>query len=575
MAHKYRLQAVRLKIFWDMLTSNTGTTFDTRTLSSLSREALEVVRVTLFEISKTLSTYSSLARELDEDYKKYFPQKPLVEESASVLTIELPPDLDDILGPTEEELSAEKYLDGKIEEDLLNEAAEPRPKSKSDGFLRNIFNRDNSQKPQKGTGTSQFAFRDLPKAVAWCFQERELNKSLKDLKEKLDDLDGLGPWLVAKLSLDTKIGRLFESASAFRDYRGHRALQQKATGGQEGIGESPTSWEDMRSYIEKSTNPSHKILIEYKEVGSLPRDAIESERKKAKRYPSQLASLLVSSTVDFFEQTTLGALPFKGFSEDASSHKTHKGRHVFAFDYPEGAVGREPLSLHHLISSRQSDFKISLSGRFQVAKLISRYVGTLNSDGWLHKNIRSHAIKFFFQKTGDKAALDTSAPYLTDFGFSRPVNAYSGLRGFATATNIEFDVYRHPGRFGEPTEIFNKTHDVYSLGVVLLEIGMWKTAKQIYGELVHASFTGGEKPTGQDVREWFIKQAQMELEHRMGASYRDAVVLCLDGEQLLPQLYRPDFAIQFQKDVVQKVDITQLNLSGAEEPPPYNEIDSQ
>ena len=33
------------------------------------------------------------------------------------------------------------------------------------------------------------------------------------------------------------------------------------------------------------------------------------------------------------------------------------------------------------------------------------------------------------------------------------------------------NVYRHPHRQQSPTEVFNKIHDIYALGVVLLEIG--------------------------------------------------------------------------------------------------------
>jgi hypothetical protein len=40
---------------------------------------------------------------------------------------------------------------------------------------------------------------------------------------------------------------------------------------------------------------------------------------------------------------------------------------------------------------------------------------------------------------------------------------------------VEDCIYQHPDRWGADTEYrFSMLHDIYSLGVVLLEIGLWK-----------------------------------------------------------------------------------------------------
>jgi serine/threonine protein kinase len=332
----------------------------------------------------------------------------------------------------------------------------------------------------------------------------------------------------------------------------------------------------MKGYIEDSRQPSSKILVERKETGNFLRSSMVAaavkERKKEEEYAPQLASLLLSSSRDFFEGSTLGTLPFKGFSKDTT---VPNGCFSFAFDYPEGAVGYEPLSVQNLICSEQIDHKLSLNDRFQVAKMISRCLGTLHSDGWLHKSIRSHAIKFFFHKTDKAVMLETRAPYLTDFGFSRPLDGFSAVQYAAsTAIDLDRDVYRHPHRFGEPSQFFNMVHDVYSLGVVLLEIGVWKTARQMYDETFKSA---KNKPTGEDVQKAFIKRARQELEHSMGSAYRDAVLLCLDGEQLKKHLHKPSFAIEFQKNVVRKVDVAILNPERTDfhdeaEPPRYEDV---
>lgn len=345
----------------------------------------------------------------------------------------------------------------------------------------------------------------------------------------------------------------------------------------------------MKAYIEASRAPSSRILIERKETGNFPRNSTAAaaikEREEEKKYAPQLAGLLLSSSQDFFERTTLGTLPFKGFAKDTS---VTNGCFTFAFDYPQGAAGLKPLSLHDLIrgapKGSKNNYKLSLNDRFQVAKMVSRCLGMLHSDSWLHKRVRSHAVKFFFRNISvgenrSAAVLDTSAPYLTDFGFSRPLDVFSAAQDAASqAVDLDGDVYRHPRRFGRPSDFFSELHDVYSLGVVLLEIGVWKTARQMYDEAFPAAAAGTGAPavTGDDVKAAFVKRAQDELEHRMGSAYKDAALLCLDGEHLSKHLRKPSFAVEFQKHVVQQVDVALLNPERTEfeddAPPKYEKI---
>ena len=48
------------------------------------------------------------------------------------------------------------------------------------------------------------------------------------------------------------------------------------------------------------------------------------------------------------------------------------------------------------------------------------------------------------------------------------------------------NIYRHPGGRGPPKESFSQLHDVCSLGIVLLEIGLWRPAvgfEHSYGDM--------------------------------------------------------------------------------------------
>ena len=107
------------------------------------------------------------------------------------------------------------------------------------------------------------------------------------------------------------------------------------------------------------------------------------------------------------------------------------------------------------------------------------------------------------------------------FEFSRPESFFSaGPANFVPAENI----YRHPERQGEPEKMFSKIHDMYALGVVLLEIGLWEPAIKLEKNMfAHAR-------DGYAIQSQLIKHATKRLESRVGKKYRDAVIKCLTGK---------------------------------------------
>ena len=95
----------------------------------------------------------------------------------------------------------------------------------------------------------------------------------------------------------------------------------------------------------------------------------------------------------------------------------------------------------------------------------------------MHESFRSENVLFFPRKSAcvnektavkDQAEVDLRQPWIFGFEFSRRESFFSS--GFID-TCPERDVYRHPERQGVPLTTFKKTHDIYALGVVLLEIG--------------------------------------------------------------------------------------------------------
>ncbi len=108
---------------------------------------------------------------------------------------------------------------------------------------------------------------------------------------------------------------------------------------------------------------------------------------------------------------------------------------------------------------------------------------------------------------------------------------------------ISSDQYtdRHPSRQGMLPEVdYQMQHDIYSLGVVLLEIGLW-TSFVLYGKddgtysvapneiLGPAVSALGQKPRDgvQEIKLNLEDLAAMELPTRLGKRYTEVVLLCL------------------------------------------------
>jgi hypothetical protein len=72
---------------------------------------------------------------------------------------------------------------------------------------------------------------------------------------------------------------------------------------------------------------------------------------------------------------------------------------------------------------------------------------------------------------------DYSQPYISGFEYSRPDE--EDLT--STATDNAWPVYTHPDYMGVDRERYRKTFDMYSMGIILLEIAWWKPADEILG----------------------------------------------------------------------------------------------
>lgn len=165
------------------------------------------------------------------------------------------------------------------------------------------------------------------------------------------------------------------------------------------------------------------------------------------------------------DPTAFGLLSCKGIMYD-----THPSdpKHILAFDM----VFRLPYGVEVIQSLRQllldSDEHISLSRKIRIAKELTKSVISVHTFNFVHKNIRPESVLCF-----EDASSSQSKAFLAGFDDFRSADGSTNLEGDML---WERNVYRHPLRQCEhPVEAYKMQHDIYSLGVCLLEIGLWES----------------------------------------------------------------------------------------------------
>lgn len=207
-------------------------------------------------------------------------------------------------------------------------------------------------------------------------------------------------------------------------------------------------------------------------------------------------------------------LPCRGFSRIP-------GRCAIAlvFQFPSGCFS-PPTPLRHMLDTTKMREKPSLETRLRLALTLAVALFQFHAVGWVHKSFRSSNILFFSDENSSPLTLEN--PYLVGFEYAREDAGFSDNPVYP---DIATDIYRHPQTWGKPTTNFQKMHDIYSLGVVLLEIGLWQPVaaleKTQFRDLVYSDRF--------DVQELFQTEAARRLPFGLGSAYAEVVRKCLTG----------------------------------------------
>jgi Prion-inhibition and propagation/Protein kinase domain len=260
---------------------------------------------------------------------------------------------------------------------------------------------------------------------------------------------------------------------------------------------------------------NHAVWIEWKENdGRL--GAHSNWNKIISERIQKLAILLASKSTppEFHAPYCLGYF-------DASIGETD--RFGLVYRVPEGdASSAGPISLRQCLDT---GITTTLNGRIALAYAIAQSIMYLHAVSWLHKSIRSDNVLFFSGLRATKE--DLNHPMLSGFGYARPDDP--GAETEQHIRQLDQDLYRPPECQSMSYTRSRKSHDIYALGVVLVEIAYWKPIEAII------DIDLGKKGARKDIRniqqtltsgnEPFLQQ----MRDHIGETYASAVYRCLAG----------------------------------------------
>ena len=197
-----------------------------------------------------------------------------------------------------------------------------------------------------------------------------------------------------------------------------------------------------------------------------------------------------------------------------------------------------PHSLRYILLSDIS--RVPLNNWFDLARQLARSVFFIHTAKFVHKNIRPETILCF----QDGCSNNLGKPFLV--GFEKFRLDKSATHQFGDDA-WERNLYRHPQRQGlHPEESYVMQHDIYSLGVVLLEIGLRTSFVDFRNDQKYSPSescaTSLLEPNVQDstgdeiettpcytpgIKENLIQLAESELPSSMGFKFTQVVISCL------------------------------------------------
>ncbi len=235
-----------------------------------------------------------------------------------------------------------------------------------------------------------------------------------------------------------------------------------------------------------------RVFLETKMPMHYVEQATDRETRKATLERVRELALLLKEPRHFGFAT----MPCLGIITDLhDKDKLGAGEIKMVYELPAAADPlAHPVSLHDLLflEEYRSEEPPEVDVRFQLVNTLANALHEMHCTGWLHRNISSHNIYFLKTKGGfGIESFDLEKPYMAGFDAARSFTAH----GCLSYKRWDHDTltYKHPGyllyhnwsqrnadRGNTGDKLFYMPrHDYYSMGLVFLEIGMWRSLRSI------------------------------------------------------------------------------------------------
>lgn len=258
-----------------------------------------------------------------------------------------------------------------------------------------------------------------------------------------------------------------------------------------------------------------QVWIEWRKAEKMSAGSVE-DNQSVLRTATLAQMLSISRPRHLYTPTCIGYV----------DNRESPDRFGWIFQMPHGSHSETTLNtLHNMLG--QNSHKPTLSQRIAIAWKLASSLSYLHTTDWIHKGVHSGNVLF----PCDNKSIDTQQPVLSGFEYSRPQGGETTSR----SPDPRWDIYRWPTVQKEAPKAgrSRKTYDIYSFGLLLLEIAHWQPLHSLL------CLKRWPAPSAQDcrVRGWLLNEEPLppfrgekpltDLLHIAGDKYWKATRRCL------------------------------------------------
>jgi hypothetical protein len=285
---------------------------------------------------------------------------------------------------------------------------------------------------------------------------------------------------------------------------------------QDGFGQDFEPWSGGRF----STIGSTKYLVEWKRLPASD-SGVDRIRREAQQEIVKLVSVL--SDIDAAKMFSLRAVKYFVSQVEPTV--------PFGIVYELPTRFDTPVQLSKLLGTTDDQgsriLQHSLDQRFQLGRQIASAILFIHSIGWVHKGVQTSNIWMANRQSSSLAYPEClGTAFLAGFDYTRRVEGRS--TGDETVGGGWLrQLYQHPDRVQKDSDEqeYLPEHDIYALGVILVEIGRWKPLATYKHLFEHNSAAECKRN---------LEVMADRLKITMGRRYVDVALRCLrilDGQR--------------------------------------------